>query len=134
MIMVVMGIVKNHLISDGDDAASEGRSQMLFDEYLVGGAERDLTGREKEHIVATSGVFEAMGREGDCSSVLDLVVDDLEDRVVRGDVESGDWLVEQEDFGILGESLGDEDPLALAAREFMELLVGEVRNVESLHG
>jgi len=60
--------------------------------------------------------------------------DHVDDVLAGHDVEAGDRLVEEEHVGLLREALRDEGPLALPARELVELAVGEVRDGEGLHG
>ena len=63
-----------------------------------------------------------------------LVGDDLADALGRRQVEPGDGLVEQQHVGLLGEALGHEHALALAAGQLGEVAVGEVLDVEPPHG
>ena len=52
----------------------------------------------------------------------------------RRHVEPGRRLVEQHDVALLGEALGDERPLALAARQLAEVAVGESAELDPLDG
>ena len=65
-----------------------------------------------------------------------LLVDHLDDALAGHDVEAGDRLVEQQDVGLLGQALGHQHPLALTARQVVELAGGEIGDVEALerHG
>ena len=80
-----------------------------------------------------SGVVEIVGGDDDRVAAGDLVVDDVEDEAARGDIEPGDWLVEQQQVALLSEALSDEDSLALSAGEVVELFAGEICDVESFH-
>jgi hypothetical protein len=48
------------------------------------------------------------------------VLDELNDVVLHGDIQSGGGLIKDEDFGLLGQRSGDKDPLLLTAGEMSE--------------
>jgi hypothetical protein len=58
----------------------------------------------------------------------------LADLVGRGDVEAGGGLVEEQEVGLLGETLGHEGPLALTARELAHGASGEVAEIDAIDG
>ena len=60
-----------------------------------------------------------------------LLVDDLEDALLAGEVEPGDRLVEQQQVGLGGQRLGDEHALALPAGELAERATPQVADVEA---
>ena len=63
--------------------------------------------------------------EGDAVLLPD-VAEEVENLRLHGDVEGGDRLVGHHQAGRQGDRPRDPDPLALAAREFVGILVGRV--------
>jgi len=131
--MMVVGVVKDQAIADLDEAATEGMEKMIFGEDVIRWADGDGVTIDQEHLVAGAGVVEIVGGDDDRVAAGDLVVDDIEDEAARGDIEPGDWLVEQQQVALLSEALSDEDSLALSAGEVVELFAGEICDVESFH-
>ena len=60
--------------------------------------------------------------------------DGVEDVLAGDEVEAGDRLVEEQHLGLLGQALGHERSLSLAAGELPEGTVGQVGDGERLHG
>ena len=71
--------------------------------------------------------LEVVGGDDDGAPGRPLVGEHGADLLGRRDVEAGGRLVEQQEVGLLGEALGDERPLALAARQLAEVAAGERR-------
>ena len=78
-------------------------------------------------MVARRGVLEVVGGDDDGSTGGALRGEHGADLLGRRHVEAGGRLVEQQQVGLLGEALGDERPLALAAGQLAEVAAGEAR-------
>ena len=63
-----------------------------------------------------------------------LLLDHVEDALAADHVEAGDGLVEQQELALLGQALGHEDPLALAAGELAEVAVDQIADLQPLDG
>lgn len=73
-------------------------------------------------------------QHGDDGAVLAVQPgEDVQQLDMVGDVEEGRRLAEQQDRGLLCQHHGDPDPLALAARELVDLAVGQRRRAGDPH-
>ena len=106
---------------------------MILGEHRSWWTNGDRRGVEQEDLIAAAGFVEIVGGDHNGAARGDLLVDELENDGARGHVESGDRLVEQEDVGVLGDTLGHQDALALSSRQVMEMLSSEVVDGEALH-
>lgn len=63
---------------------------------------------------------------------VDLAAEDAHDLELVAEVERARRFVQHEQGGLLGQGAGDEDPLALAAAEALDIAVGQVGEPERL--
>ena len=56
----------------------------------------------------------------------------LQDQLAGHHVEPGDRLVQQQQLGLLGQALGHQDPLALAAGQLVQLAAGQVGDLQAV--
>ena len=85
-------------------------------------------------MVARRGVLEVVGGDDDGAAGGPLLGQHGADLLHRRDVEPGRRLVEQQQVGLLGEALGDERPLALAARQLAQVAAGERAELDAVDG
>ncbi|MGX1510266.1 hypothetical protein RKD44_001554 [Streptomyces collinus] len=72
-----------------------------------------------------------------CTTVVPSAIRSVSSAVMRSrglGVESGGRLVQEQQVGLLGQALGDQDALALPAGQLAELAGGEVVDAQSFHG
>jgi zinc/manganese transport system substrate-binding protein len=96
-------------------------------------ARHDAPGEEQE-VVGLGGIAEIVGGHEDGAPGGPLGGDGIEDVLPGDEVEAGDRLVEQQHVGLLGEPLGDEGPLSLAAGQLVQRAPSEVRDGERVQG
>lgn len=129
-----MWVVEEDLVAEADELSPECGSQVLLSNHFARGPERHRHSGEQQHQVATTGVLQVVCGQHDGSALGPFLVDHVEDDGPGDDVEPADRLVQQEQRRVLGEALGDENALALAAGQVVELPVGEVVDGEAGHG
>ena len=134
VIVLVVGIVEDQGVTDPNEPTAEGLPQMRFGEHLLGRPEGDAPGGEEQDQVAALGLGKAVG--GDDRGLPGRLEagQGFDDERSRHDVQAGQGLVEQEDVGLLGQALGHEGPLALPARELMDLAMDQIVEAEDGHG
>lgn len=132
--MRVMGVVDDHeaLVGDVDLTPVRGR-QLLGGEDLVRWARRDDLPREQEDVVGDVRLGDVVRREHDRATVGPLLLEDGDDPVLGGQVETGGGLVKEEEVAVLSESLRDVDPLTLARGELAEVSALEVGDAQPFH-
>ena len=86
---------------------------------------------EQQNLVAASSFVEVVRGDDHRAARGDLLVHEVQDDRPGGQVEPHHGLVEEEDLGVLGDALSDEDSLALSAGQVVELPVGEIVDGEA---
>src|SRR5918995_4334816 len=132
VVVVVRVVHHDDALGQRQHPAAVGGRQRPVGEHLVRRAERHQPIGQQHHPVGVARVGQVMSRQHDRAARRLLVGHGLEDQLARHDVEAGHRLVEQQQVGLLGQALRDEDPLALAARQFVELAPGQVGHAEAL--
>ncbi len=89
---------------------------------------------EQEQMAGLVGVAEVVRGHHDGTAGGPLGLDHLEDPGAGHEVEAGERLVEEEQLCVLGEALGHERPLALAAGELVQGLSDQLGEPEGLDG
>ena len=89
---------------------------------------------EQQHAIGAAGLAEVMRRQHHGRAGGPLLGDEIEDALLRRQVETGDRLVEQQQVGFGGERLSNEHALALPTGERAERTAGEVTDIHPLGG
>src|SRR5215211_2857917 len=103
-----------------DDRAAVGGFEDIESERLLGRSRRDLAAVEAEDAVGAARLLEVVGSDHQRPPLAGQLADQGFEALGAGPVEAGEGLVEEEDPGLLNEAAGDQDALALAARELAE--------------
>ena len=113
---MVMGIVdQDHAIGQSEQAAAVGISEIVGGEHLLGRTTGDDPSGQQQHVIGGRRLGQIMGGHEHGASRGALLVDHVEDPTATDEIETGDRFVEQEHIGGLGQTLGHEDALPLAA-------------------
>ena len=131
-VAVVVGLVEDGEPRDVDEAPPVGVDQVLLGEGPRRRARGDESPREQQHQVRACGLLQVVGAVHHGPAAVALLVDQLEDPLHRRQVQPGHGLVEQQQLRVGGEALRDEDPLALAAGEVLQLAVLLVEHAHPL--
>ncbi len=130
IVPVTVIVDEYRLTAEVQQPSAEGDSEVLGNEHLVGGPVRNQAPGEQHHPVGPLGFLEVVRGEHDGGAPLDLLVDDPQDRLLAGKVETGDRLIEQQQSRRADERLCDQHSLPLPTREFAERSLGQVGDLE----
>ncbi len=130
IVAVAVIVDKYRLTTEVQQPSAEGDGEVLGNEHLVGDPVGDQAPGEQHHPIGPLGFLEVMGGEHDGGAPLDLLVDDPQDRLLAGEVEPGDRLVEQQQARRPHERLCDQHALPLPARELAERPLREICDLQ----
>src|SRR4051812_46422648 len=119
-------------VREGDDRSPIGALEHLAGQRRGGRAEGDLPAVEAQHEVPRLRLLDVVGGDEQPAALdAELAQQPLEQRRARA-VEPAEGLVEQQHGRVLDERAGDEDALALAAREVAERRARQVAQPDAL--
>src|SRR5207237_1156400 len=105
-----------------DDLGAVGLGEHRRSERDLGWAERDLAPVQAQHLVPARDLLDVMRRDQDSAPVGGELVEQPLEQLGARLVDARERLVEEQHGLVLDEGAGDENALALAARELAELL------------
>ena len=135
-LLVVVRVVHDDLSVGPHDeqVAAVGRPQDIRDKYLPGGTGDHRSPTDQQHMVRRSGVVKVVGGHHHGGTPGAFCGNGVKDALARHDIESGHGLVEQQQVCLWRQALGNEDTLALPARQLIDLPVAKVHHVHAVHG
>ena len=109
-------IVDEELVAvDVEQARTVSRSEVFDQQDLVRRSGGHYPASQQNHIVSRPGLGQLVGGHDQCASLGGFVVDHLVDGLGGNQIESRQRFVQEQEVVVLGETLGHEHPLALAA-------------------
>ena len=115
-----------------DQSLPESLAQVLWGEHVLRCAGCHQAIRHEHHIIAMTGLVDVMRGDDDDAALARVELDDHEDAVLAGNVQTGDRLVEHEHVGLPGQHLGDAHSLLLTAAETAEGSPSELGDVQQI--
>jgi len=131
-VSVSVVVDEQRFASDSQQSPPERSGQVLRAEHCLGGSVGDHAAGEQHDPLGPLGLFEVVRREHHGRAVGHLGVDQRQDRLLAGQIEAGDRLVEQQQLRRPDQGLRDEDALSLSTGQFAERAPEQVGNVKAV--